>query len=218
VDGRGPIGGRAAARVAYFAAVLNLAAGLAMLFVLRPGLPVPGSTPSGRLGFIKRNPALWWSGWILWHAAAVSLVLLLVILAWRFGRRAPIRAAIAVIVAVAGLAADLSTEAFLMGAPQSLDERAFVFAEAGALVVNGYLANGLYTLAGILLTWAGARELPRPVLLLSVVVWGAGLVLAGASLSRSSAGQVWSGAILMSSFVLWAALVGRWLQATDAAS
>lgn len=69
--------------------------------------------------------------------------------------------------------------------------------------------------AYVLLTWTGARELPRLALLVSLAVWGAGLVLAGASPSRSPAGQVWSGAALMISVVLWAALLGRWLAGTD---
>jgi hypothetical protein len=56
---------RHAARVAYAAAGLNLAAGLAMLVFLKPGLPVPGSLLSERLDFIRGHSRLWWSGWIV---------------------------------------------------------------------------------------------------------------------------------------------------------
>jgi hypothetical protein len=84
--------------------------------------------------------------------------------------------------------------------------------ESIAGVLTGYLANGLYTAAGILLTWAGARELPRAIVALGVPVWGAGLCLSGASLAHSASGQLWSTAVLMPLFVLWAALVGRWLK------
>src|SRR5437870_2296897 len=141
-----------------------------MLLVLRRGLPVPGSAPSARLDFVRGHAGLWRGAWILWHAAAVSLVLLFLVLAERFRRRAPVRAALAMIVAVAGLAADLAAEAILMAVPPAFDERGFEAAEVAAGVLTGYLANGLYTAAGLLLTWAGARQLAWPILLVSVPV------------------------------------------------
>ena len=200
-----------AARIAYAAAALNLAAALAMLFLLKRGLPVPGSVTSVRLGFIRSHLGLWWSSWLLWHAAAISLVLFLLVLAERFRRQAPVRAAIAVIAAVAGLSADLAAEAIYMGVAPRLEEGGFRVAEATAGILTGHLGNGLYTLAGILLTWAGARQLPRAALLLSIPLWGAGLSLAAATLLQTPAVQLWATAVLMPLFVLWAALVGKWL-------
>jgi hypothetical protein len=201
-----------AARLAYVAAALNLAAGLAMLVLLRPGLPVPGSLLSERVGYIRGHPGLWWSGWIIWHAAAISLVLFLFVLAERFRRHAPVRATLAEILSVVGLAVDLAAEAIAMGVAPELAQERFLLVESIAGVLTGYLANGLYTAAGVLLTWAGARELPRTVVALGIPVWSAGLCLSGASLAHSAAGQLWSTAVLMPLFVLWAALVGRWLQ------
>jgi hypothetical protein len=203
---------RTAARVAYVAAALNLAAGLAMLVLLKPGLPVPGSLLPDRLGYIRGHPGLWRGGWILWHAAAISLVLLLFVLAERFRRHAPVRATIAEIVSVVGLAADLAAEAIAMGVTPVLGLEHFLLLESIAGVLTGYLANGLYTVAGVLLTWAGARELPRAVVALGIAVWSAGLCLSAASLAHSAAGQLWSTAVLMPLFVLWAALVGLWLK------
>ncbi len=202
---------RRAARIAYVTAGLNLAAALAMLLALKPGLPIAGSLRPNRLAFIRANTHLWWTGWLLWHAAAIALVLFLLVLAARLGRRAPVRAAIAAILALVGLAADLAAEAIWMGVAPALDESAFRVAETAAGILTGYLANGLYTVAGILLTSAGARELPPALVALAVLVWGAGLCLSASSLLHWAAGELWSTAVLMPLFVLWAALVGRWL-------
>ncbi len=204
---------RRAARIAYAAAAANLAASLAMLLALKPGLPVPGSLPSSRLDFVRTNTGLWRAGWLLWHAAAIALVLFLLLLAVRFSRRAPVRAALAAVLAVTGLAADLAAEAISMGVAPLLDEPGFRVAAGTAGVLTGYLANGLYTLAGILLTSAGARELPPVLVALAVPLWGAGLCLSASSLLHWPAGELWSTAVLMPLFVLWAALVGRWLAA-----
>ena len=203
---------RRAAGVAYFAAAANLVAGLMMALALKKGLPIPGNSFDDRIAFVREHTTLWRAGWLSWHAAAVELVLLVLVLASRFRGHAPVRATLAAVLAVAGLAADLAAEAIAMGVAPAVEPRDFLLVESMAGVLTGYLANGLYTVAGILLTWAGARELPRAVLALGVPVWGAGLWLSAASLAHSAAGQLWSTAVLMPLFVLWAALVGRWLK------
>jgi hypothetical protein len=200
-----------AARIAYLTAALNLAAALLMLLSLKPGLPVSAGMPADRIAFIERNTGLWWAGWLVWHAAAISLVLFFLVLAGRFRGRAPVLCAAAVVVSVAGLAADLSAEAIYMGVVPELRGDEFRAAEIAGGILTGYLGNGLYTVAGILLTWSGARELPRSLLGLAIPTWGAGLCLSASSLMHSADGQLWSTAVLMPLFVLWAALVGRWL-------
>lgn len=202
---------RPAAHAAYVAAGLNLAAALAMLLVLQPGLPVIGSRLEDRIVYIHARPLVWWTGWLLWHAAAISLVGFYVGLAGQWGRRAPLVVTLALLCATAGLAADLMAEAIYMGIVPRLEPQAFVLAEGVTSVMTGYLGNGLYTVAGILLTWAGLRVLPTPLVWLAIPVWAAGLSLSAASLTGSTTGQFWSTAVLMPLFVLWSALVGRWL-------
>jgi hypothetical protein len=183
-----------------------------MALALRAGLPIPSNPFADRIAFVREHATLWRAGWFSWHAASVGLVLLVLVLASRFRGHAPVRAALAGVLAVAGLAADLAAEAIEMGVAPAVEPRDFLLLESIAGVLTGYLANGLYTVAGILVTWAGARELPRAVLALGVPVWGAGLWLSAATLARSASGQLWSTAVLMPLFVLWAALVGRWLK------
>jgi hypothetical protein len=201
----------AAAGAAYLAAALNLAAALALVGVLAPGLPAPESTPALRLAYIAEHLGAWWAGWLLWHAAALALLAFYVGLACRWRSRAPIRCGLALLCGAAGLAVDLAAQAAYMGVVAHLTPLAFETAEPLLDVLTGYLGNGLYTLTGLLLTWAGAGELPRHLLLLSLPVWIGGLGLSAASLLHSASGQFWSTAVLMPGLVLWASMMGRWL-------
>jgi hypothetical protein len=202
---------RLGARTAYAAAGLNLLAAVAILLVLRPGLPAPGSLAEERLAFVQGHTGRWWAGWLAWHAAALALLAFYLALAARWGRRAPLRCRLAVLCAAAGLAVDLGAQGLTMGLAPRLSVQEFAVLEAAAGLATGYTGNGLYTTAGILLTWAGAGELPRPLLALAGLVWTAGVGLSVTSLVGSAAGQIASTAALMSSFVLWSFLTGRWL-------
>lgn len=202
---------RHAAWAAYAAAGLNLMAGVAMLVWLEPGLPVEGSRLPDRMAYLSGHRAAWWGGWLLWHAAAISLLGFFVGLAGLWRRRAPIHCDLALLCGAAGLAADLGAESLYMAVAPGLGPEAFETAERVAGVLTGYLGNGLYTIAGVLLTWAGAGELPRPLLALGAAVWAAGFGLSAATLVHSAPGQFWSTAALMPLFILWAGFVGRWI-------
>jgi hypothetical protein len=207
-----PVVSRAAsARAAYVAAALNLAAALAMLLVLRPGLPVPGGELAGRFAYITAVHGVWWGGWLLWQAAALGLLAFYVGLAAQWAGTAPLRCLVAVLCATAGIAADISAEALYMALPAQLGAGSLPAVDAVAGILTGYVGNGLYTVGGLLLIWAGACDLPRPLLALSVPVWLAGLALSATTLAGWSMGPVWSTAALMPLFVLWSALMGRWL-------
>ena len=208
---------RTAARIAYAAAAINLLASVVMLFVLRPGLPARGDFVAlrSRHAYVSTHLAAWRIGWLLWNAAAVVLLAFFVVLSLRWRDRAPVVSRLALVVAGAGLAADLIAEAVLMSLAQRFPAGGYVGAEAFAILLTGYVGNGLYTVAGILLTWAGRRDLPALLLYVAVPVWVAGLWLAAATLGGSTTGQVLSTSVLMPMFVLWAFLVGRWLSASE---
>jgi hypothetical protein len=185
-------------RVAYLASALNALAAGAMVFLLRPGL-------LGDHAWIAAHRPQWILGWLLWQAAAIALVAFYVALSLRWRERAPIRARLAVLVAAAGLAADLAAETMLMVEPAT-------FRIASAL--TGYLGNGLYTVAGILLLSAGARGLPRILVLLGGATFFAGIALSAASLAEWPPGEMASTAALMPLFVIWSFGMGRWLRAS----
>ena len=164
-----------------------------------------------RIAYIGHGGVAWWGGWLLWHAAAIALLALYAGLAGIWWQRGPIRCAVALLCAAAGQAADLTAETIYIGLLPGLRRDMFPAGEMAAGLLTGYLGNGLYTLAGILITWVGARELPRALLALGSAVWLGGLVLAAVSLARSPGGQTWSTALLMPLFILWSGLLGRWL-------
>lgn len=205
------VSARTASRSAYAAAALNLAAALAMLVVLRPGLPVNGSVLAARLAYVTEHTAVWRAGWLFWHGADLGLLAFYLGLAGQWRRLARIRCDLALLCAAAGLAADISAQALYMGLGPRLAPGAFGSMEMVSGLLTGYVANGLYTVAGILLVWAGAGELPRPLLVLSLPVWLAGFGLSASSLIGSATGQFWSTAALMPLFVIWTGLMGRWL-------
>jgi hypothetical protein len=198
---------RTARKVSLGAALANLLASALMLFVLRRGLP-PESLDT-RSEFVSSHETLWRLGWLSWNVAAVTLIGLLLVLASRWKHEAPFLCALAIVVATAGLAADLSAEALLIGLSKQ-SPGTFESIQTEALLLTGFVANGLYTLAGILLTVAGRRLLPRALLVLAALVWTAGLWLAAATLVDSSTGEIASTGVLMPSFVIWAVLLGRW--------
>jgi hypothetical protein len=198
---------RTARKVSLGAALANLLASALMLFVLRRGLP-PESLDT-RSEFVSSHETLWRLGWLSWNVAAVTLIGLLLVLASRLKHEAPFLCALAIVVATAGLAADLSAEALLIGLSKQ-SPGTFESIQTEALLLTGFVANGLYTLAGILLTVAGRRLLPRALLVLAALVWTAGLWLAAATLVDSSTGEIASTGVLMPSFVIWAVLLGRW--------
>ena len=170
--------------------------------------------------WIDEHTPLWQAGWLVWHAAAILLLALFVVLSLRFRERAPVLSRLALVLAAAGLAADLAAETLLLmlqpdvafgvlgvGRAAAL---LFLTYERVAVLLTGYLGNGLYTIAGIMLTWAGRKALPRWLLRLSIPLWGAGLFLSFSSTSPGSGPGV-ATAILMPLFVVWAFGVGRWL-------
>lgn len=202
---------RTGARVAYAAAAVNLGAALVMVGVLRPGVPAGEDSLDARIDYVARNATAWRASWFVWNLAAIALIAFYVVLARRWWTRAPVACGTAVALAAAGLAADVGAEAMLMIVSPGADAGRFAVVEDVAMALTGYLGNGLYTVAGALLTAAGRRELPRALVGLGAAAWAAGLALSGATLARSPAWQFAATAILMPLFVAWTILVGRWM-------
>ena len=155
---------------------------------------------------------LWRVGWLTWHAAALTLLALFVVLALRARPTAPVLSTLALVCAGAGLAADLSAEALLMGGAPSVGDAGFVAAERASLLFTGYVGNGLYSVAGALLTVSLYARWPRSLAAVAVVVWTVGVVLSAGTLADSTAVEIGATAILMPAFVVFAAMTARWLR------
>lgn len=202
---------RPAAAAAWAASLSHLLAGLAMALLIRPGLGAPGAALAERMAWLADHRLAWGLGWLCWHAAGVCMMAFYVGLALRWFPVGPLRVGLALILAAAALAADLGGQSLYLTLPE-VGPDAFVLLDRSATWLTAYVANGLYSLAGLVLVWVGARDLPRPLLFLSAGVWLGGGLMCLATASGSAVGLVAANALLMPLLVVWTALVGRWLQ------
>jgi hypothetical protein len=117
------------------------------------------------------------------------------------------------------MAADLASEAIEMGvlpglARQVLAELArgvqqptelpiFLTFHRTAVMLTGYLANGLYTLAVILCVWSTQKIYPAWVSVAGIGVGGAGLTLSKATLLLSVNEMMWANVVLVPCIMAW---------------
>lgn len=132
--------------------------------------------------------------------------------------------ALAVAVCTAAVACDLAAESILMGvvvdlARPTLDELSraapgagsrFLLWQRSAVTLTGYVANGLYTLATLLLVWTTRRAHPPLAVAAGLATVAAGVVLSAAALAGSVAGMFWSNALLLPSLLVWLAAVASY--------
>jgi len=206
---------------AALALALHLAAALALAIVLRFGLETAVDFPH-RISFLVHQKTFWVSGWLLWNASALSILYFFFsyYLAHKAAGGLQLRLlSCACLIGVAAVAADLSAEAIemfvlpnyakaiLVSPAVSLPVRIehFYSMHRTAVILTGYLANGLYTTSVALIMLATARQY-RPLIITagSLVIVG-GIWLSIASLTNSVKGMVWSNLLLMPSLLVWLA-------------
>lgn len=126
-------------------AILNAAAAVSMAIFLREGTEAVPDVQQ-RIDYITANIELWRSGWLLWNAAALSLI---GFYAWWGARLASFAwAAAAFLIGGFGMLFDLFFESLFIGwLPDNYRE----IYPPGSLIM-GVVANGAYSLAGALLT------------------------------------------------------------------
>ena len=212
---------RRAARAAWLSLGLHLVAGLAMLFVLRDGLETNQDVTS-RLRFIVEHERLWIAAWLSWNLAALSFLYFIVSLAYAHETHDSLAAVplrIVVLLAVAGIVPDLSAEAIEMGVLPSVaasalassnsaeNQRAhtndFLTLHRVAVMLTGFLANGLYSLAASILTWTARARYARWITIAGIGVGVSGAWLSAAALADSPRGLLWSNAALVPCILAW---------------
>lgn len=196
-----------ASNIAWLAAATHIVASAAMLLFLRDGLP--GTSDDARLAYIASHRAAWMSGWLLWQLAAVSLIAFYAVLALRF--RGPLSAA-AMAIGAAGLSLDIASESRYMDVLPALRGEAFAALDRELEVLIGYGANGLYTLAFVLLAIAGWRAIPATARIMTWPVALSGFALAGASLQHNPAMETATSALLFPLFTFWIVVIALWLK------
>ena len=209
---------------AWLSAAVHLAAGLAMLLVLGTGLET-NEDAAARLRFLVEGRAAWTAGWLVWHAAALSMLWFAVCFA-----RAPAEGEssaagglprFALALATAAIALDLGAQAIELGLTPPLaaevraaEERsnpaaraaawtAFQRAHRAAMLLTGYAANGIYTIASLALAWSGRRRYPAWTSAAALLVGAGGIALSAAVLTDRVAGMFWSNVVLLPGILLW---------------
>ncbi len=184
----------------YACAAVNLVAAAVLAVVLGPVLTAGNSQT--RMAFVVDHALIWRLGWVIWIAAALSLI---AFFAWWGARiRSSELALAAFAVAGAGLAFDVTAESLFIGwLPGDFEP----ITQAATLLTGG-AANGLYTMAGVLLT-LGTASLRGRFLLWTWAVWSAGILLSAVSFAGNVTGIALSTAVLFLLFCPWAAAM-RW--------
>lgn len=205
------------------AAVLSLAvhfvAGLAMAVVLRHGLETNPDL-SSRLRFVVEHNVEWTLAWLTWHVAAFSILWFFMCFeaahSFEESKRGVLR--LAVILVAAAIVPDLIAESIEIGVLPALARDAmnanepahstharelYVTIHRIAVMMTGYLANGLYTLATVLAVWSTRRVYAPWIWSAGLTVGVFGFAMSASALADSVAGLFWANAGLVPAIVVW---------------
>lgn len=216
--------------IALLAAAANGAASLGMLLILRRLL---ATNPDllGRIAQLAESRVQWLAAWIFWMTAALTLVWFFDGLAALCAQTAPLAARAALGLALIGIVPDLMAEAIAIGVLPDIAARYlttpkmarllddFLTWNQAMVIFTGFLANGLYTAAGAILTWTSWRAgiITLNLARLGAGVWMFGTLLSLASLAGSAKGMAFTTGITMPLFCVWAGLTGQHLRKGSAA-
>jgi len=194
-------------RAAILAWAAHLIAGLAMALFLRCGLETNPNLQD-RLAYLVNHRGAWILAWFTWTLAALAILYFFMV----FEETHQLRSRIAVLVTVAAVAADLSAEAIEIGVLPSLARQAFSANAAPelflsfhrvAVMLSGYVANGLYSIATLILVTRARHLYPVWITVIGEFVGVFGLALSMAALVDSSEGMFWTNVFLVPSILVW---------------
>jgi hypothetical protein len=197
-------------RAAWLAFAAHLTAGLAMALILRHGLETNADL-ADRLRFVAQRRLLWTGGWICWTVAALTILNFFARFAAAHRSRgvspAPLRTA--VLLTVAAVGADWTAQAFEMfvlpGLARAGNAPGFLAWHRAAVLLTGFLANGLYTMSALLLVWASRQAYPRWILVAGLGVVTGGLILSAMAWADSAAGMLFANVLLVPCLLVWLA-------------
>ena len=186
-------------RTATIAFCLHLLAGAAMALILRNGLETNPNLLN-RVSFIVDHAALWTFAWLTWTAAAIAILCFYAAFAsvHQTGQ-------IAVWLTIAAIGPDVCAQAIEMGALPQIATRAdlFVTLHRIAVLMSGFVANGLYSASALILAWLTRRVYPAWVSAAGVATGVFGMALSAAALSNSADGMFWTNVVLLPCLLLW---------------
>lgn len=181
---------------AYFCALANLVAIVAMATILMPGTTL--FPEASRADYVAENAGLWRLGWSFWIVAAISLLVF-----YRWWARRIDAGMVPLWVAAAAFAADMIAESTLIVLVPDRPELA-----RPSFLVTGGVANGLYTLAGMLLTRATPLVHGR-FALWTWTIWSTGIALSVVTFLEAPLAIAAVSSALFSLFIPWCVAMGR---------
>jgi len=150
-------------------------------------------------------------GWLSWTVAAVTILNFYARFAAAHLARgvspAPLQAAVLLtIVAVAADWAAQTVEMFVLpGLAHAANAADFLVWHRAAVVLTGFLANGLYTVSALLLVWASRRAYPRWIQVAGFGVVAGGAILSAAAWADSATGMLFANVVLVPCLLVWLA-------------
>jgi hypothetical protein len=192
---------------ALIALVIHLLAGASMALILSRGLET-NSDFHERLAFLTNHRGLWTAGWLTWTAAAFAILYFYAV----FVEAHPQAPRLAVLLTVSAIAPDLAAQSVEIGVLPGLAHRAiatnaapelFLMMHRIAVLMSGYVANGLYSLTAFILAWSTRRAFPTWVWVAGIAVGIFGFALSAAALFDSATGMLWTNVLLLPTLLLW---------------
>ena len=200
--------GRRLSRAAWLALGVHVVAGAAMLLVLRRGLSTNPEIQD-RMRFVAENAAAWRGAWATWNLAALSIVYFFLCFARFHASGEPVagRCRAAAWMAAAAVVLDLSAEAVMMFAlpvaARAGDPASFVLLDRRAVLLTGFAANALYTLATVVAAVATRGSYPAWTSSAGALIGVVGALLSLSALAASVAGMFWTNAFLVPLLSVW---------------
>jgi hypothetical protein len=188
-------------RAAILAFVTHLIAGACMALILREGLETNPDLQA-RLEFLTNHRVLWMFAWLTWTAAALAILYF-----YDAFSTAHQLSRYPVLLTAAALPPDLTAQVLEIGILPMITDQIdlFLIVHRAAVLMSGYLANGLYSLSALLLAWTSRHAYPVWVWTAGLAVSLFGLMLSVAALAGSTAGMFWTNVFLLPAILLWLA-------------
>ena len=187
--------------------VLHVAGLVLALVGMRRGSPL--FPLDERLAYLASHPPLWSWGWGVWMACALALVAFLAALHPYASR--PALSSLAVTLASVGMAVDLVCDVGQIVVLPDLagwrppQPAAFVSWERWLGATGAIVANGLYSVAVVLMSFALRARLPRSVWALGLVTAAAGTLMVVAGFTGDCRQLEMAVGPTIVSFLLWTA-------------
>lgn len=196
-------------RAALLAFSVHFIAGISMALVLGRGLDTNPDLQD-RLAFLVNHRVLWTTAWLTWTVAGPAILYFYM----AFADANPPAPRIAIFFTVVAIAPDLIAQSIEFGVLPGLASQAlratatpelFLTFNRVAIMLSGYLANGLYSVAALILVWSSRNAYPKWVSSVGFVMGLFGLGLSIAVLLESVSGMFWTNVGLVPALLVWLA-------------